>query len=103
MGEKPNPQRDIAKWTTNGLLGIALAGGTPYIAALQAELRQTHDAVIRLEERDKAKDEAWRQMQIEQQRLREQIEKLTNALHDRKIVGSISTANTVAGERHNEE
>lgn len=102
MGNNP-PQRDISKWATNGMLGVALLGGTPYVATIQTELRQTHDAVIRLEEQAKAKDEQWRQIQIEQQRMREQIERLISAMHDRKVVGQISPSNTVAGEKNEEQ
>lgn len=94
------PTKDFSKWATNGMLSVALLGGTPYIVTLQTELRQTHDAVIRLEERAKSKDEQWLRMEAEQQRMREQIERLTNALHDKKVVGQLSPASNVAGEKY---
>jgi hypothetical protein len=64
------------------MLALALGGGTPYIVTLQTELRQTHDAVIRLEEQAKGRDDQLRRMEEEQRRMREMLE---GFYHDRKV------------------
>jgi len=98
MGEKPTNTRDLGKWATNGMLALALGGGTPYIVTLQTELRQTHDAVIRLEEQAKGRDDQLRRMEEEQRRMREQYDRLLDQLRDRKVVGHVGIDNaTVSG------
>lgn len=103
MGEKPNSQRDVSKWATNGMLGIALLGGTPYVATLQSELKQTREAVIRLEAQGEFRSDQFKRIEEEQKRLREQFERLNEQLRDRKVVGRVSASNTVAGDKHEEE
>lgn len=92
MGEKP-ATRDISKWATNGMLGVALLGGTPYVVSQQRELQMTHDTVIRLEEQNKALTEQVRRIEIEQQRLHELLERL---YHDKKV--AINLGPQPAGE-----
>lgn len=78
--------KDWGKILTNSLLIVGVGGGAPYVTTLQSELKQTREAVIRIEERTTSRDEAWKRMELEQLRLREQIEKLNEQLRDKKIV-----------------
>jgi uncharacterized protein HemX len=78
--------KDWLKITTAIAAVVGVGGGAPYISSLQSELRQTREALIRLEEKSNSRDESWRRMEAEQQHLRELIEKLNQQLRDRKIV-----------------
>lgn len=78
--------KDWGKILTNSLLLVGVGGGAPYVTSLQSELRQTREAVIRIEERSASRDEAWKRMELEQLRMREQIEKLNEQLREKKVV-----------------
>lgn len=82
--------KDWGKILTNSLLIVGVGGGAPYVTTLQAELRQTREAVIRMEEQAKNRDEAWHRMELEQQRMREQIERLNEQLREKKVVNKVA-------------
>jgi len=86
-------QRDLGKWATNGLLAIALGGGTPYLASQAKELQATHDTVIRLEEQNRAMLQQIQKLEVEQQHLREVLERF---YRDRKV--AINLGPQPAGE-----
>lgn len=97
MGGNQQNNKDWGKILTNSLLIVGVGGGAPYVTTLQSELKQTHEAVIRLEEQAKAKDDQWKRMELEQQRMREQIEHLNQALRDKRIVNrTADVSNTVS-------
>lgn len=88
-----NQPRDIGKLFTNGLLGVGLVGGTPYVYTQHKELQATHDTVIRLEEQNRAMLQQIQKLEMEQQHLREVLERF---YRDRKV--AINLGPQPAGE-----
>lgn len=93
MGEKPTNTRDLGKWATNGLLAIALGGGTPYLASQAKEVQTTRETVIRLEEQNRNLLEQIKRIEQEQQHLRELLERF---YQERKV--AINLGPQPAGE-----
>lgn len=88
-----NQPRDLGKLFTNGALSVGLLGGAPYVYVQHRELQATHDTVIRLEEQNKAMLQQIQKLEVEQQHLREVMERF---YRDRKV--AISVGPQPAGE-----